>query len=662
MDKNKIIYSLKRDKRFNPFNQNFDFEYITEKVKKNIKNNEISKEDVSTILATPILNAYFKDYYLAFKNTIKEINIDYENFIMLVYSITNRDFLLLQKRIENHFRDLKEFHILDIYRLKIETLSGEKSDVVGFAERSIDLMNLILNFSKYYEETWFDESSTVVNKSLDSIINFVFLSSNLYESVKDGYDIAIWENGYVELKDSSKKVFFRYKDKDYPLFFRIGLNRLHENSSAVSLAFHEEINNRSELSTILRKSLRQYRKRKRISRTRIKDGYLKYSLKKGEDEDVYGIYTEVDASICIFYPFIIREDLPNLTNLSVQKIFVMLSEVIHLFRKAVRDCDPEVGESNYSHLSWENLLKRYSFCLKEEDLRKYLLSKTIFNNTQISEFINLLEHTEGRYNLWKKPLIKNKDSFFIPLFAISYPQTAYLVDEWLDQGGYSLERRGFLLEEYIKKTLRDSFLCKGLNFTIPEQKQFENPNREKEEIDLILITDYTILFAEIKCIKLPTEARNRHDTLEKLQKGAKQINRKVDFIYKYSNHFEQTLGMPIKNKKVVKAVITNYPIFSGIKFFGVPIIDFYLLEGYINTGKLVLNKNFSESSKTLEKTIRYYLSKDEISKNLHDYIHRPPAIYSKLPEVEIRDFKVKIDGLRHEFYREISDMKDSIYI
>ncbi|QAV14506.1 hypothetical protein BA6348_18020 [Brevibacillus agri] len=167
----------------------------------------------------------------------------------------------------------------------------------------------------------------------------------------------------------------------------------------------------------------------------------------------------------------------------------------------------------------------------------YFIDTTTYTTTQIESYINLIQSDilqMERINLWKRPLVKDQDVFYLSIPSILSPNYLQLIDEWLEGAGFNLNERGFALETFIKNDLKSKLVSKG-NFTIPSLSDFQISKKVSEEIDLIVSFDDFIFIAEIKNVKYPMEPRDVHNAIKRLSDGALQLKRKINFVQKHTS-------------------------------------------------------------------------------------------------------------------------------
>lgn len=295
-----------------------------------------------------------------------------------------------------------------------------------------------------------------------------------------------------------------------------------------------------------------------------------------------------------YYPFIKNQSLPNFPGLDLNKSLAIFSAIRYLIQYLLASFD-------FTNSSIKNIndFYKFPFRIKSINLKTYLLVKTNFSELQIDYFLAMLKSdfdAEHRMNLWDKPLIQYDDDYLIPLLGVNDSITLHLLDIWLNEGGSSLDKRGHLLEEYLKKQLSFNINEKGFFNYIPQKSMFKINGKGKEDIDLLINLKNCLIIAEVKCIKYPMQIRDFHNAHKRLTKASSQVKRKADFISKNEGYFEEELK-GIRQKKIVKLIVTNFPNFSGFIINGIPVVDLFLLEAYFLEGKLTKQKSILMKAK-----------------------------------------------------------------
>lgn len=627
MTKNKELdKKLQSDPSFMPFNNNFNYDNILNYIKKN-KNEFENLNPVTKALSTFIFNIYYKEFKENINHKVEEVNLSKEVLCEILIDLTNRDTYLVKLKSEDYLHTVKgDFHFEDLMNVNVNSDFKELGsfNLEGIIEAKHDALNTILNYLLNYQ----NESDN--NKLENDILSCAYQMlghANLYSVVKFAYDTAIWENYYI-LYEGGPELKIKTSDRELSIIERIGEQRLDKNILSSKILTESNYSKKGEFYNIVSKKMKSKRKLKRLKSVLKNKNYLHYKLADGIDNKSISCELMLFAELTSYYNFLGDELLPNFENLSLHDIITIFSEIQNLLNHAF-DLKKDEGED------FEHTIDLYKTYILRTELQEYLFQKLYYSKKQINIVIGLLSHEEGFFNIWQKPLIRRRD-IIIPIFlpAIS-PNSLRLLDYWLEAGGFDLESRGKIFENHIKSVIKYEINKKGYFINIPTPSVFRNLKNDYEEIDLIIELKTIIIVSEVKCIKFPFEPRDFHNMLKRLKDGATQAKRKTKFLKdnfsEFSEHFRGD------TKEIIPLVITNYPIYSGLKIENTPIIDYYLLEHYIVQG--AFNKTpVRYDGKTIHKSnihdeIIYYNNEDQFSNNLKDFLIDP---------IPVRELRSKI--------------------
>lgn len=253
-------------------------------------------------------------------------------------------------------------------------------------------------------------------------------------------------------------------------------------------------------------------------------------------------------------------------------------------------------------------------------------------------------------NLWETPLVKIDNYFILILMPVCEPVLCRMVDVWLQKGGIPLDKRGHKFELYVKEVLNRILKAKGISFCILNINKFKNRNNEFEEIDLLIELEDKIIIGEVKCILYPMTNRDYYNSFETLKKGCKQLIRKTDFLLRNKKLFSKSIKN-IDESNIIKMVITNFPIYSGQSYKGVPIVDIHLLEKYFLKGKHIELEFDSNKKTNIEKIAKiYYNNNTEMVANLNSFINSPKLIQYFYNKIEINTSKLTPLGFGYDIF------------
>lgn len=144
--------------------------------------------------------------------------------------------------------------------------------------------------------------------------------------------------------------------------------------------------------------------------------------------------------------------------------------------------------------------------------------------------------------------------------------------------------------------------------------------------------------------------RDYYNSFETLKKGCKQLIRKTDFLLRNKKLFSKSIKN-IDESNIIKMVITNFPIYSGQSYKGVPIVDIHLLEKYFLKGKHIELEFDSNKKTNIEKIAKiYYNNNTEMVANLNSFINSPKLIQYFYNKIEINTSKLTPLGFGYDIF------------
>ena len=605
--KKTIRKKLQGSNSFNPFNREFD----VDKLKRYIEQAELKSDDdkyAKTIAeSAEIYNYYYNEYVEVIKKAIEKENISIVDVVETVFGMANLDYIQLSKQAMENRQNKSLF---DFAHLELD--NSEQSfgtiNIVGAVEGQVDYINTILNIIRHIVPN----EKVGMGKDKLRIVHRMYVIANILYYIKESYDVALWEDGYIDKRNNELHV--KYIDGEYPLAKHIGYIRT-ENNIGGSLSAVECLSN---MDIFHKEYFLTGRSDYIIENAELDEqGYIQYSLVKKEnnyEEDMPYVLgrTEVD----LYYPFIYNEKIETLNGLSINDMIILFSKLSKLMEKI-----EHFKTDKYKNCSLV-LVK-----IEKKEMVRFLKQTTVYCKKQIEAFLeintNRIDNVH-RINLRERPLLLLDNTFLCLMSAIAAPNYSYLTDVWLDAAGVDLTQRGKNFEKYIKKSLEETLEKKGYMHYVSQTNKFTNYQGDFEEIDLVLNLKNTVILAEVKCITYAMECRNTHNNMKIIKKAADQIKRKANFIDMYKKELANDIGN-IEDKKNIKVIITNYPIFAGTKVEDVPIVDFYLFDSYFRSGKLT-NVALTADGKRSKVEISYYSDENEMCEKIEKFIENPPSI------------------------------------
>lgn len=645
--KDRLLSKLKKEKAFIPFNDNYDFQTITNFVKGNsiVKNESVEKA---------VYSIYFNQYYITFKDLVCEVfnkyDISRSSAIEILVTASNRDYYLSRVKFANKISQSNEIFYDQILNTRIESNIEEYGSInlQGGLEASNDGLNAVLN---YLLKINFFGNTNVELDCIDDLCK-VLMFANTYIIIKGCYDTAVWEDYDIKKTKNPNEIYIKCNNEDLTKINKIGFFRLQRNLMAYKAMIVLEMQSKTQRYSSISNKISSNKNPKRLKKVYIENKELKYKIGDGKDKASILNDMLIFSELTAYYSFIKDEYLPNFPQINLFDILNLYSELKLLFSKVQ---EIKIDETT---IDKENFYK-YSFFIPYNEIKNYLIKKTKYSVKQINQALDLLIHKDGYYNLWQKSLIRIDEKIYPILYPFLHGNLFRYIDYWLEAGGFDLDRRGKLFENFIKNELENSFKRKAFFLKIIKQNTFKAKDGQTEEIDLIIELKNITIIAEVKCIKYPVDTRDFSNIYKRLDSASVQINRKVEFLEK--NDFKNS--NPFLNKKIIKLLITNFPEFSGAKFNGVAVTDFSLMENYFINGKLEEGVAFfkEESSRNKNyKKIVYYKSEEEFNDNLELFFNFPTPIKEKWDSIKKSKQLISLPNIEPKIFMDYFNFTENI--
>lgn len=609
--------SMRKDPTFNPFNDKFDPDQMFKTASDLAKKGQLTFRQLETLKNLPFFNSIYVKAYKKMNELITAAARTFPQNVESLIAIANRDYLMgFQHAMSKFDESISVEQRLVKQNIPLPGQPDASIDANTLLDLTIDVANTGINYFRYFKQI------TPGRLSNDSDITFVTslyrLSNFLYTS-KHVYEDAVWQNGYIEFISDNHKLITRYNEPAVIIANRVGFIRLQRNDIFAHAVLMHGIGTTPKLQEFLLQSRRPVK----LQKTWISQGYIEYELSADLDLSLSLHATSFYSSIATNYPFITDTRLAKLNGMHVMDLFALFSEVQSLVEKV----STHVSNVDKAIISAQDQVD-FTFKIRFASLVAYLEAKTNFHRSNITSFLSVLiydlNNDNTRLNLWVTPLLRDADDLILPIGLVANANPYALIDNWYEAGGLSLIERGNHLEVYIRQELQRLLKQHDYGYHLPKRKKFIGTDGKYEEVDLVLNLKTVLLIAEIKCIKYPFDPRDFYNSEKILRNGATQLNRKVSFLLENETLFQQDIG-EYSPKEVVRAVITNFPFFSGLIFDDVPVVDIFLLESYFGGG--IVGKS-SISMEKIEESIqhKYYSNEDEFSANLNAFLRNPKPI------------------------------------
>ena len=613
---------LQSDVRFNAFNDAFRFDVFAQEVLAATQAGA-NADDISAAVVVPYFNNVYTGFYQRVKALLDKELFSVDELEEGIISVCNRTYLygkqLADRQIQQQVTDTGYFYADTYKNVKIPGATGPTYLADGL-ENIVDSLNILFSYLRH-------RPRTLVALELDEekVVRELYALASLASQAatyKSCYDALMWQNRKTEQR--GEQLHLLVVERELEEILQIGKTRMDQAISTASSTAQTLLMNSPRERAYWLNLFRKNRKPRHLGSVSVVEGYVVPTTHRGFSDAHLVFDFTIHAAIRTYYEYAEQLELPTAGGLKIQDVAILYAELMELIY-ALED------------LSWDwDSLAAFTYDdlyaiplrLKEADLKQLLHLKTRYSTGHINAFVKLLTHEgDGRIDFWSKPFVKRHDDLLFAILPITGSHVLYLVDEWLRAGGFSLDARGPLFEKYLRRqVLRDAlergFFCQDHSGTITL------PNGKFEEIDLLIEFRHCVLIAEVKCIGYPLEARDKHNAHKRITQAANQLNRKANFI----EANPQALAAGPAGKPLIRAVLTNYPLFSGLVVAGVPVADatflhHYLADGNSRQGFTSMdaqgNRDYLKS-----KAVRYYEDELTFSQNLSHYLGHPVFVES----------------------------------
>lgn len=121
------------------------------------------------------------------------------------------------------------------------------------------------------------------------------------------------------------------------------------------------------------------------------------------------------------------------------------------------------------------------------------------------------------------------------------------------------------------------------------------------------------------------------------------------------------MKLEILQEKIIKIVLTNFPSYSGYILEDVPIVDYYLIESYIKSGRISSYRYVTENGKITENKLRaeeiFYNNEDEFCNKFESFVLKPDYIEKCRDYFEFKVNKLSVENDTYNIYSDSVEFK-----
>lgn len=589
-----------------------------------VKDLDCSEEEMLKVVdflkISDVFHDYCKEFHSFLLSKLKTLNMRGEDVIELFNAALNRDFKVVTTKIQEAQNKQKGNGLTlfqDMTNPRIMTQEGYGIEVKSGMEGRTDGLNQICNIIRHVMSDDFKDEVATPEKFSENLIH-IFIEANKFEAFKYSYDDILYNRGYVKHNFGADSYAFDYDSHRELKLLKAG-----------HMIFQERISKYFQMNLIHHKAtpFDKYVAFYRVKRVKLEGGFVKVEFGGGDPKDHREVASEFQAAMEAYYEFLdLNMQLNGVVTLSLIEVLSVWSALRYLCREVLERVNCDLMMNTREEM--EAIPRRF----KKDDLIQYVSKLTGVKPYRAKTALEFFEVNWATINdVWTVPLYNVGDYYSIPFYPVVNCVHYNIIEHILERGGHSLDERGSIFEKYLFDEI-DKFQhgyyvkCLGSqNYAI---------NKDKEEIDMIVALRDLIILVEAKCIRYSMDPEDYHNAWQRLEHGAEQAKRKVEFMKRHPELFSE-LG-DISTRKILPIVVTNYPVFTGFEHEGVYVIDAHSFVAYINVGNMTIREMSKDSTHIVGET-RFYNNETEYSANFEQYLKENPVKKIYMDKMTIED-------------------------
>lgn len=343
-----------------------------------------------------------------------------------------------------------------------------------------------------------------------------------------------------------------------------------------------------------------------------------------------------------YYGKLLKIPLPNFANFDLDSIidgWRLLQSLASVCFKNIKG----FAKSDDNKLINANTLLKFSPRISKKILVATFTKALNLKAPRAEELINLFVFTGNpSQEIWSQPIISINEHYYPIIPALTSVHLLRITETWMRQGGLDLDIRGKEFEKYcideLTEDIRKSSIVNSV-FIHDSSFEFCPPKQRKEEIDILLAIEDTVLLIEAKCILWPDDSLQFANYRDTVEKATVQIKRKSESVLNNIDYFSnclKILGHNIRPKRILSCVLTNSAVYSGFPIDGIPIVDLSILGTFFRNE--LIKSEARESNKSVAKyVIKFYDDSNEASNVLESFLFDPPQLSDTKKFVKTRE-------------------------
>lgn len=250
-----IRKNLQKNVKFNPFHYQFDFDFVLKYVqeKSSFEENSIEEKMLVTCLLTFYINPIYIESYKNLKRYFETSNLSIQEILFFSVVAINRNYILIHQKLLKSITSEKEYDFLSPLRNKIKSFASSigEVDTLATAEGDLDNLMIVSNYLMYFKAKTFKNSNTETSE-LESVNNIIktMLTGSYLNLIKESYEDAIWNNGFLNLDKKQNRIVIDYFSHDELKLLKTGHVRLLRNSNVTYYVYKDFFENQTSVNPL----------------------------------------------------------------------------------------------------------------------------------------------------------------------------------------------------------------------------------------------------------------------------------------------------------------------------------------------------------------------------------------------------------------------------
>ena len=618
-------------KAYKPTTEEYDPEQLHDikkklplEVVKSVTAEELIRTDDFIAISTITHNLY-KNFYTFLAEALPDFNMKGKDIVEYFIALLNNNYKTIEVKLQDANKSMPKgsYFLQDLSNQKFQGANGAMISVKGGLESSTDSVGLICNYLRHRLEDDFENEEADPKRFAANVLD-IFMLANEIATFKHSYDDVLYDHAYVKVDEYGKRISFDYDSYQNEKLKALGQNIMSDHIMYVS-ARNREQGKKSELL--------RYVTNYRVKRLKVKDGFITLEFGQGDPKHHLAFTNGTQAAIDAYYAFLdINMTLDAFKGISLAEVLGVWSALQYVCKETF-----ELYRQDYQIIFTKEELGLIPRKIRIEDLVAYLVKLTGIKDYRMRQVLAVLAvlavDWKGMNYIWTLPLYKIRDYYCLPFFPIINSMPYNLIESILTRGGYLLEKRGEIFEQYLYKMISEAphqFLVECW----AARRYGKGRKNKGEEIDLLVSLRDVVILAEAKCVHYSMEPQNYGNAWQRLADGAEQALKKAAYIKNHPEAFAD-LG-DVTQKKIVPVVVTNYPIFTGMEHHGVYVTDSHSFISYFNSGFFTV-REMSRGANPIRDAKFFYQTEREFSANFEGYLKNHPVKSILLRNMAVED-------------------------